>query len=88
MFAFIFQITIYAGTNEHSESGSHCIRVGEDGKSWTKELSAGQCHRRGSSGELPDADSFGKPLQKVPGNMRLTNGLHQSGFDFFLMALM
>lgn len=32
MFAFIFQITIYAGTNEHSERGSYCIIVGEDVK--------------------------------------------------------
>lgn len=30
MFAFIFQITIYAGTNEHSERGSYCIMVGKD----------------------------------------------------------
>ncbi len=27
-------------------------------------------------------------FQKVPANMRLTNGLHQSVFDLFLMALM
>lgn len=32
MFAFIFQITIYAGTNEHSERGSYCIIVAEDVK--------------------------------------------------------
>lgn len=32
MFAFIFQITIYARTNEHSERGSYGIIVGEDVK--------------------------------------------------------
>lgn len=30
MFAFIFQITIYACTNEHSENGWYCIILGED----------------------------------------------------------
>lgn len=30
MFAFIFQITIYARTNEHSENGCYCITLGED----------------------------------------------------------
>lgn len=30
MFAFIFQITIYACTNEHSENGWYCIILGKD----------------------------------------------------------
>lgn len=32
MFALIFQITIYASTNEHSERGPYCMIVGEDVK--------------------------------------------------------
>lgn len=32
MFAFIFQITIYASTNEHSERGPYCIVMSEDVK--------------------------------------------------------
>lgn len=36
MFAFISQITIYAGTNEHSEEISVCVRVFRDVKNYPR----------------------------------------------------
>lgn len=110
MFALIFQITIYARTNEHSERAPYCAIVGEDVKIYAERTNkratwdGWKCfcdiYQNVISAALAKSAALveskgggvgGKMLsdsRKVPANTSLTNGLHQAGFDFFLMALM
>lgn len=79
MFAFIFQITIYASTNEHSERGSYGFTVRERCKDsrWLKKNKRETVHIR--------VDCLGDARQNViiSGRFKRAANLENDTFFFF-----
>lgn len=81
MFAFIFQITIYASTNEHSERGSYGFTVRERCKDsrWLKKNRRETVHIR--------VDCLGDARQNViiSGRFKRAANLENDTFFFFFL---